>query len=273
MIEPLYSFRKQIWKFQLSVGTLHRKQGVLSFSFSQQRYLFIHMRLFFFSVLTILNISACKQGDNTAAEKRSLNCYIRVLEAEGRVHAEATMSTVSDNPAAIQDSNTHPVEVPGGIFYQGTNMNMMPNQGITYTKDFPGGYREEHQFTWENEKKEKLSFPLKMNGIANFSFGSKTISCSKPATFTWATKGLEKGEALVLLWENAKDNLTVPMELYIQGVNPKIDFPAAKMKELSPGTWTLYVVRKKLTKTQIGPISAQAIMEFYSKTDTLTVTN
>jgi hypothetical protein len=230
------------------------------------------MRLFFFSVLTILNISACTNGNKEAADKRNLNCYIRVMEAEGRIRAEASMSTVGENPGSINDTTVHAVEVPGGMKYQGTNMNLVPNQGLTYVKDFPGEYREKHQFSWEDANKQRIEFNVDMNNIKNFGFGTKTISSSKPATFTWESKGLEKGESLVLLWENPTRHLTVPMEVYIQGNYPKIDFPAGKMKELSPGTWTLYVVRKKLTKAQIGPVNARAIMEFYSKTDTLTVT-
>lgn len=231
------------------------------------------MRLFFFSVLTILNISACTNGNKEAADKRNLNCYIRVLEGEGRIRAEATMSTVGEATGAINDTTVHPVEVPGGMKYQGTNMALMPNQGLTYFKEFPGEYREKHQFAWEDTKKQRVEFVVQMNDIKKFGFGSKTISNSKPATFTWESKGLEKGESLVLLWENLNQHITVPMEVYIQGNYPKIDFPAGKMKELAPGTWTLYVVRKKLTKAQIGPVNARAVMEFYSKTDTLTVTN
>jgi len=44
------------------------------------------------------------------------------------------------------------------------------------------------------------------------------------------------------------------------------------MKELSPGTWSLYVVRKKLVKFSQDGIDAQAIMEFYSNTINVNIT-
>ena len=74
------------------------------------------------------------------------------------------------------------------------------------------------------------------------------------------------------MWENPKENLTVPMEFIVQGALSVADLPAAKMKELSPGTWTLYVVRKKLVKFSEDSFDAQAILEFYSKTDTIQIT-
>ena len=224
------------------------------------------MRIFFFLVLTILGITACQTKNSKATEKRSLSCYIRVLESEGRVRAEATMST-----KVHPDSTSQPIEVPNGILYQGTMMNLIPNQGLTYFKDFPGTYMEDHKFTWEGTDRTPMALSLKMNSIKKFSFGQKAISASKPATLTWENNGLEKGESLVLIWENAKENRTVPMELYIQGTFPKIEFPAGKMKELTPGVWTLYVVRKKLTRSEVGNVSTQTIMEFYSQTDTLNV--
>ena len=107
---------------------------------------------------------------------------------------------------------------------------------------------------------------VKVNDIPGFKFEPSVLSASKSAALTWEGPGLERGEALTLIWENVKDNLTVSMDMYVQGQYPRIDFPAAKMKELSPGQWTVYIVRKKLVKADISGIAAQAVAEFYSKT-------
>lgn len=228
------------------------------------------MRRLFFLLMTISGIIACQNNAGENAGKRSLNCYIRILEAEGRIRAEATMQSLDPGQ---KEGTTRPVQIPDGILYQGASMNVIPGQGLTYMKDFPGEFVEDHMFTWkEAGQKQPDILRVKMNNIKNFGFGSKTISSSKPANFTWETKGLERGESLVLMWENTKENLTVPMEVYIHGSAPSIAIPATKMKELKPGTWTLYTVRKKLTRSEIGKVTTQAIMEFYSKTDTITVT-
>lgn len=150
------------------------------------------MRIFFFLVLTILGITACQTKNAKASEKRSLSCYIRVLESEGRVRAEATMST-----QVHPDSAKHPIEVPNGILYQGTMMNLIPNQGLTYFKDFPGAYMEDHKFTWEGTDRTPMALSVKMNSIKKFSFGQKAISASKPATLTWENNGLEDRKSVV----------------------------------------------------------------------------
>jgi hypothetical protein len=220
------------------------------------------MRLIFFYLMTVLGIFACTTKPKVPAPQKMLDCYIRILEAEEDILVQATMKSVENGN--LKDAV--PVEVESGIRYQGGPLSVIPTAGLTYSKTFPGKFVAEHIFSWDDPEKGRLSFTVKMNAISNFSFGTKTVSASKPAAMTWEGGGLEKGEALTLIWENAKDNLTVPMDLYIQGQFPKVDFPAAKMKELTPGQWTLYVVRKKLVKADVSGIAAQAVAEFYSKT-------
>lgn len=229
------------------------------------------MRLIFFCFMTVFGITACHQSV-TPPNQLSLDCYIRVLESEGRIRAEATMLSIPSKGQPAAGSSALPVEIPGGIRYQGSPMTTIPTSGLTYFKDFPGTYVPEHIFSWDDSEKKRHTFTLKMNQITNFTFGSKTIPLSQPARFTWEGGSMEKGETLVLMWENQKENLTVPMELIVQGQLPQIDFPVAKLKDLSPGTWTLYIVRKKLVKTDVSGVASKAILEFYSKTDTLTLT-
>ncbi len=227
------------------------------------------MRLIFFYLMTVLGIFGCNNATTTKETKKTLDCYIRILEAEEQVMVQATMKSAP--VGSTQSGDAVPVEVEGGIRYQGGPLNVLPTAGLTYSKQFPGKYVPEHVFSWDDPKKGRLSFTVKVNNMPNFSFGPKAVSASKPAILTWEGQGLERGEALTLIWENVKENLTVPMDLYVQGQIPQIDFPAAKMKELSPGKWTLYIVRKKLVKADVSGIAAQAVAEFYSKTITVEV--
>lgn len=221
------------------------------------------MRLIFFYLMTVLGIIACRSKSADSDAAKTLDCYIRILEQEENVLAQATMKSVASKNGV---STYSPVEVEGGIRYQGSPMSVMPTAGLMYVREFPGKYVPEHVFTWDDPEKGRMTFSVPVNDLPGFSFGSSKVSASKPAALTWNGKGLERGEALTLIWENAKDNLTVPMEMYVQGNFPRIDFPAAKMKELAPGQWTLYVVRKKLFKTDVSGMPCQAIAEFYSKT-------
>jgi hypothetical protein len=44
------------------------------------------------------------------------------------------------------------------------------------------------------------------------------------------------------------------------------------LSELTPGKWTLYLVRKKLTKSVVNEYQTSGIMEYYTKPVELTVT-
>ncbi|MFN7325546.1 MAG: hypothetical protein ACK5SQ_03095 [Chitinophagales bacterium] len=230
------------------------------------------MRPTFFYVLATLGLLACQSSPKPTPNRLFLDCYVRILESEGQVLAEATMLSIPTQANPTQPAEKTPVEIPGGIRYQGSPMSARPGSGLTYSKAFPGEFVSEHTFSWDDKEQKRRTFSFKMNQIESFSLGASALSINQPAQFTWKGGALERGEALVLMWENPKENLTVPMEFIVQGALSVADLPAAKMKELSPGTWTLYVVRKKLVKFSEDSFDAQAILEFYSKTDTIQIT-
>lgn len=219
------------------------------------------MKHIFFSILAVLAFFRCQTAE--APKKRSLECYVRFLETEGQIRAEATLRE--------GDADPQPVEAPGGIMYQGNNMDLRKVPAIAYKTDKTGGYELRHVFSWKDEKGKLREFGMEMPPLREFGFGAAAVSRNQPAVFRWQGEPLRKGEVLVFLWENAKLGKTVPWELFNTGVSPAIDFPAAKIAELDPGQWTLYLVRKKLTKADINGVAASGIIEYYSKTDTITV--
>ncbi len=197
--------------------------------------------------------------------KRQVQCYVRFDAARGQVQAEATIQQVN-GPSPGQ-----PVEMPGGIMYQNTPMQVMAVQGLSYRRTYAADFVPEHTFSWADAQgvRQKVSFP--MASIARFGFGEGPLLRSKPATLRWEGGPLEKGEALVLMWENRALQQTMPMELIRTGGDASIEFPAAKLAELPPGRWTLYLVRKRLVKTDAPGMAAEAVLEYYSKSDTIEV--
>lgn len=219
------------------------------------------MKHIFFFILTALAFSACKTADKP--KKYSFDCYVRFLETEGLLRAEATLREGDVNP--------QPVEVPGGIAYQRKQMTLRQAPGFTYKTETAGGFELKNAFSWKDEKGASHEFEMQLSPVTGFGFGSKTISRRKPAAFRWEGAPLAKGEVMVFLWENAALGKTVPMEIYNTGGAPAIDFPAAQLAKLDPGRWTLYLVRKKLTKSDANGVPASGIIEYYTKTDTIEV--
>lgn len=219
------------------------------------------MKHIFFLILSALALFGCQPAKTP--QKRSFDCYVRYLQTETKIRAEATLREGSPNPK--------PVEAPGGVRYQGVEMKMMTVPHISYQFDQTGKFEPEHTFSWKDEKGQELQFAMRISPIKNFNFGTKILSRQQSATFRWEGTPLAKGETLVFLWENKAIGKTVPMEVINIGSEPTVEFPAAKIAELAPGEWTLYLVRKKLTKAEVSGVEASGVMEYYTKTDTVQV--
>ena len=219
------------------------------------------MKYIFFLVLPTLFISACAQEDKKP--EFNLRCYVRYDVASGRVTAEAGLSEIVSGKV---------VEIPDGIRYQSIPMKLLPAVGITYQHSYIASFVPEHRFNWLGGDGEKNEFVMGISPIESFSMGGYSIPDNQPARLTWKGDPLQKGETLVILWENSEEGLTVPMEVTTTVGKPFIDFPAEKMKELKPGKWSLYLVRKKLTRTVVNEYLVNGIMEYYTGSSELTIT-
>jgi hypothetical protein len=226
----------------------------------RQRYLDIAMKHIFFSVLTTLAFSYC--ANPTIDQTATLQCYVRLDEQQGVIKVESTMK---------QGTDAHPVEIPGGIQFQGKAMDLLPIQGLQYRTSYNAAFVPELKFTWTSTENKLHTLLLSPNPISEFKFASDTLPAKQPATLRWKGPALEKGETMVLIWEQKATGQTVPMEIISQGPEPKIEFPAAKLSEIGPGKWELYLVRKKLIKKDVDGIQTSSIVELYTKSRTITV--
>ena len=203
---------------------------------------------------------ACAETSKETKEAH-FDAYVRFMEEEASLKAEATIK-----------ENDQPIEIPGGISYLEVSMNLMPIRGVTYKIEYPSGYRPEHSFVWKDFKGRGQKFDFRMAPVTAFAFSPQAPSRSQPATFRWEGGPAEKGEVFVFMWENPELGLTIPMEV-IPGIGQSyIDFPATKMSMLSPGEWTLYLVRKKLSKGMLANQTAcTGISEYYTIKQALTI--
>jgi hypothetical protein len=213
-------------------------------------------------------IPLCCLHCKTAPEagERKLECYVRYLATEGEVSAEATLREVRRDSAG-----SLPVELPGGIKFQQTEMKLFPIQGLSYRVRFPAGFHRDYTFEWRNERREPQRLPLTMSSIRAFGFESTPLKRAAPTKFTWQDDPLERGETLVFLWENLTGGATRRWEVYVNQPQNSIDFPAAKLAELDPGPWSLYLVRRKLVRDTLDGIPVSAVVEYYSDADTVAV--
>lgn len=219
----------------------------------RQRYSHKCMKHTFFSVLTIWVFCQCQ---TPTPAPQMLNLYMR-FDAKGqKIKAEATLRNASTG---------QPVEMPGGIYFQSTAMKALPVMGITYSLEYSSAFTPEPAFKWKNEKGEPVQFTFKAPSIDSFSFQSDQLSLQESGRLQWAGEALGRGETIVFIWENTADGRTVPMEVSTTIGLPLIEVPAAKLNELGPGQWSLYLVRKRPVKAEIGGYKIECRAEYYTQ--------
>jgi hypothetical protein len=217
------------------------------------------MKVTLFSLLSALAIFSCQSPK--PVQPGILNAYIRLDDQEGTITAEASLKTNPQSP-------TIPIE--GGIFFQGNQMEIAPITHVTYKISYPAAFSDELSFRVGEPGTARI-FTIKPRNIENPRFENKSIPSGQPASLIWDGPPLAKGETLVLLWENTETHQTIPMELISEGSRPIIDFPAAQLKPLEKGTWSLYLVRKQLHKQTAENIKASIIFEHYTKAFTVMI--
>lgn len=227
----------------------------------RQRYLPDYMKHIFFSILLILAFSFCKEAEK--ANNHSLDVYIRFDEAAASVKAELRAMDLAAPPQAIL--------LPGGAQYQQKAMQEMPVMGVRYQLEMSAAFTNEHVFQWKEPEGASQSLKLHMNTFQQVRFESDTLSRKKAAALRWDGPPLETNEGLVLIWENTRENRTIPMELISVNNQGKVEFPAAKINELSAGQWSMYVVRKKTVQGRSGRAQVNARLEYYTKPRLITV--
>jgi hypothetical protein len=205
----------------------------------------------------IVFLLAC--GAPTPPESRTARCYARFDAGTGEQTAEFGLFKNA------RDTSEQAVEMPGGIFYQGVSMLLRKIPVPAYRRSYKTAFSPEQRFSWNDAFGENAAFDLAMTKIDSFWFDKTVLSKNAPATLYWSGGGLEKGETLVLFWENAVSGQNTPIELYADGAPTSILLPAAKIKELAPGDWSLYLVRKKLTRGSAGGMPITGVTEYYTR--------
>ena len=249
--------RERSWHFGIICGNL--RPPIFSTKLCQlpdkrQRYSDKYMKHIFFSILSALAFLHCQEPAPTP--KNTLICYVRFDAAGRNVKAEAT----------FRDGSTKQIaELPGGIRFQSTEMKVLPVRGITYSTEFPARYTPEMIFDWKNKKGEKSELKLSVPAIDSFFFDTKVLSVKTSTNLQWIGKPLGKGETLVFIWENVAEGRTEPMEVSTTLNAPFIEIPAAKLAQVGPGDWSLYLVRKRLVKAEVSNFLVESTAEFYTK--------
>lgn len=212
------------------------------------------MKHIFFSILTALAFCHCQPAAPKA--KNTLQCYVRYDASGKKIKAEASLLDAVTRVA---------LDVPKGLRFQATEMRALPVRGITYSLEFPAAYVQNPVFERKNEQGVAERYPVHVPSIDSFFFDTKVLSVQTATFMKWVGTPLEKNETLVFIWENTEQGRTIPMEVSTTLGKPLIEIPAAKLAQIGPGNWSLYLVRKRREKTETLDLVVEKNTEYYTK--------
>lgn len=226
----------------------------------RQRYSDKHMKHIFFSILTTIAFCTCEAPPKPP--KSTLNCYMRFDAAAASIKAEATLR---------DGATSNFVDIAGGIRFQATAMRLLPMQGLTYALEYPAKFIAEPSFDWSDKSGKPLRYSFKAPAIDSFYFDTPTLSTTKASKLHWAGESLAANETMIFIWENAEGSRTERMEVSSTFGAPVIEMPAAKIAQLPPGKWSLYLVRKRSARSEVGDFKVENVAEYYTRPIQVTI--
>lgn len=229
-------------------------------------WLFLRFSSSFISPFLLLAVVyACAPSDPGAVEE--VECYVRYLKPEGQSLAEMVVRR-------REQKETRSVEVPGGARYSGAPMQAIGSDGaVTYRSEGKSAFSSQHTFSWKDARNRPHEFAMEMLPVSDLSFGSQTLSLKQPATLRWQGPPVSENEVWVVLWEKTDRSITVPMEIITAAGMDYIEFPAAQLARLGPGSWSYYVVRQKAFRQEKPGYIIKGVAEYYSDADTVQLVN
>ncbi len=195
----------------------------------------------------------------------SVSLLVRYMQGERELKGQALFyATDTSGHTVAEPFPTHVT-----FMAEPTRARPLPGNSQRYEHTLIRDYPDEVFFTIPDERGKPQRVVLPMPGISDFSFGG-TLSLRQGGLLTVQNQPLSADERLVLLLTDSSD---VTRTLIVQGPTNQttIRLEAKLLANLSPGEYTVYIVRKRNWRsTEQGRVINKSV-EFYSVTKRLTV--
>lgn len=218
---------------------------------------------FTFTLLLALAIIAFACRNNEPEKVKSDlygDFFVRYLGPEQELKAYASFSQGD----SVQ--NSVPIEMPGGVSFQGSGMEARNLQGqqIRYAYQSQTTYKAPYTFKTQTPGGQPLEHTIAMNGIGKFSIEEGVISKSKGMTLVIEQGTLEKGESIVMLFTVPATGASYTVIAAGPHPNNIHVIPATTIPALPKGKVQLYLVKKQeaIADSPLANITASA--EYYS---------
>ncbi|NBC06022.1 MAG: hypothetical protein GVY26_02405 [Bacteroidetes bacterium] len=215
------------------------------------------------SILALLFLNACQDApapkDEEPAALLFADLYVRYIAPQQQCTASASFRQ-GDSLKTAQ-----PISLPQPVQFESEEMNAhaLP-QGLTrYRLDNTSPYQPRNTFTFSPPGGQPTSYQLQLPAVDSFDIIGGSASLSDGMKLYLHGQPLQEGERLVLLFSDAQnkaESITLPGPQF----DDTIKLHPLRLRKLSPGPHTLYLVRKVSRDTQLSGIRLRAAAEYYS---------
>ena len=213
-----------------------------------------------FSFLLLLGC----QAPNTQQEIRFFgNFYVRYLEDGQEIKSEVTLFQGDSMP------NAQPFEPIGGIQFMGSAMQSrnFNDQLVRYQYEYRMATPQEYRFKFNAPDGHAIDIVSPVQKIDHFTIDSP-LSIQNGGALTITPDQFTENQQVLILLSN-EEGLAKSIQLNGPFQANKFPIPQKHLKDLSPGNWEYYAVKKSYSRPIEG---IQLLTEFYTQPQTLTIT-
>jgi len=214
-------------------------------------------------ILALLFLNACQDAPSPKGEEPAellfADLYVRYIAPQQQYTASASFRQGDSLETAKS------VSLPKPVHFESEEMSarVLP-QGLTrYRLDDRSPYQESNTFTFSPPGGQPTPYRLQLSPIDSFEIMGGSASLSDGMALYLHGRPLQDGERLVLLFndaENKAESITLPGPQF----DDTIKLHPLRLRKLSPGPHTVYLVRKISRDTQLANIRLRATAEYYS---------
>ncbi|MEQ8704296.1 MAG: hypothetical protein RIC19_10275 [Phaeodactylibacter sp.] len=230
----------------------------------------IRLICFYFTslLLTGLAASGCQQdaAPEQPATKTYANLFVRYIAPQAQLKVTAAFRE-GDSLATAK-----PVELPGGVTYQGQQLEArpLPGQQVRYFADYQSAFMLRHRFQFKSADGQEQEVTLELSPIDSFSVIGGTASLSEGMQLYIKDEQIEEGESIVLLFSDA-DNKATTITLTNPAVKDTFPVAGIRLRKLEPGPHRVYLVKKQHQEIDLNGVKAIADIEYYTAEQPFTV--
>ena len=208
--------------------------------------------------------STAKNNANTVNEKVFGNLYVRYIQPDNQIKAEASFSQGSDK------KNSHPIELKGNVSFQGNVLRprKILDKLTKYSFEQVEAYKKEYSFEFEINDK-KMNIPMKMASIDSI-YPVGNISITKGGDFKFLGEPFSDKEKLVAIVSDKTNYATSFVAEKISNENT-FHIPSTTFSKFKTGKGTFYLVRKRTTHLNNKNYELITSTEYYSNPVTIKI--